>query len=125
MRREGDGCFARPWRSIYTICHNDQESRCGPGKIELLEQIASFGSISAGARQMGMSYKHAWDLVEEMNRIFGKPVVTAQTGGKRGGGAQLTPVGLAVVSRFRAIERAATAAAAQHMVALQGEIDAA
>jgi molybdate transport system regulatory protein len=103
----------------------DPEGRIGPGKIELLEQIASFGSISAGARQMEMSYKHAWDLVEEMNRIFGKPVVTAQTGGKRGGGAQLTAVGLAVVSRFRAIERAATAAAEQHMVALQGEIDAA
>jgi molybdate transport system regulatory protein len=102
----------------------DPDGRIGPGKIELLEQIASFGSISAGARQMNMSYKHAWDLVEEMNRIFGKPVVSAQTGGKQGGGAQLTPVGLAVVSRFRAIERAAAAAAAQHMVALQEEIEA-
>ena len=64
----------------------DPQGRIGPGKIELLEQIAAFGSISAGARRMEMSYKHAWDLVEEMNRIFGKPVVAAQTGGKRGGG---------------------------------------
>jgi molybdate transport system regulatory protein len=103
----------------------DPEGRIGPGKIELLEQIATFGSISAGARSMKMSYKHAWDLVEEMNRIFGKPVVAAQTGGKRGGGAQLTGIGLAVVSRFRAIERAASAAAEQHIVALQAEIDAA
>ncbi|MBL8582957.1 MAG: winged helix-turn-helix domain-containing protein [Rhizobiaceae bacterium] len=103
----------------------DPDGRIGPGKIELLEQIAAFGSISAGARQMNMSYKHAWDLVEEMNRLFGKPVVAAQTGGKHGGGAQLTPIGLAVVSRFRAIERAATAAAAQHMAALQAEIEAA
>jgi molybdate transport system regulatory protein len=102
----------------------DPDGRIGPGKIELLEQIAAFGSISAGARQMNMSYKHAWDLVEEMNRLFGKPVVAAQTGGKRGGGAQLTAVGLAVVGRFRAIERAATAAAAQHMAALQAEIAA-
>jgi len=102
----------------------DPDGRIGPGKIELLEQIASFGSISAGARQMNMSYKRAWDLVEEMNVIFGKPVVAAQTGGKRGGGAQLTSVGLAVVTRFRAIERAATAAAEQHMVALQAEIAA-
>ena len=103
----------------------DPDGRIGPGKIELLEQIAAFGSISAGARQMNMSYKRAWDLVEEMNHIFGKPVVAAQTGGRRGGGAELTPVGLAVVSRFRAIERAATSAAAPHMSALQAEIDAA
>lgn len=100
----------------------DPGGRIGPGKIELLEQIAAFGSISAGARQMKMSYKHAWDLVEEMNKLFGKPVVAAQTGGKRGGGAQLTPVGLAIVSRFRAIERAAASAAEQHLAALQAEI---
>lgn len=102
----------------------DPEGRVGPGKIELLEHIASFGSISAAARQMEMSYKHAWDLVEELNALFGKPVVTAQTGGRKGGGAQLTSVGLAVVSRFRAIERAAHAAADVHMKALQAEIDA-
>jgi molybdate transport system regulatory protein len=103
----------------------DPDGKIGPGKIDLLENIAAFGSISAGARQMDMSYKHAWDLVDEMNRIFGKPVVAAQTGGKRGGGAELTPVGLAVVSRFRAIERAAEAAAGQHIAALQADIDAA
>ena len=45
---------------------------------------------------MNMSYKRAWDLVEEMNKLFGKPVVSAQTGGKHGGGAQLTAVGLTV-----------------------------
>ena len=99
--------------------------RIGPGKIELLEHIAAFGSISAAARKMDMSYKHAWDLVEDMNRLFGKPVIAAQTGGKKGGGAQLTPVGLAVVARFRAIERAAVDAAGQHIAALQAEIDAA
>lgn len=102
----------------------DPEGRIGPGKIELLEQIAAFGSISAGARQMNMSYKHAWDLIEEMNTIFGKPVLSAQKGGRSGGGAQLTPTGLALVTRFRAIERAATAAAEQHMAALQAEISA-
>src|SRR5690606_20500385 len=102
----------------------DPEGRIGPGKIELLEQIAAFGSISAAARRMDMSYKRAWDLVEEMNRLFGKPLVSAQTGGRRGGGTQLTPVGLAVVSRFRAIERAATAVAEQHIKALQDEIAA-
>lgn len=102
----------------------DPEGRIGPGKIELLEQIAAFGSISAAARGMDMSYKRAWDLVEEMNRLFGKPLVAAQTGGKHGGGAQLTPAGLAVVSRFRAIERAAAAAAESQLAALQAEIEA-
>ena len=102
----------------------DPQGRIGPGKIELLEQIAAFGSISAGARRMEMSYKHAWDLVEEMNQIFGKPVVAAQTGGKRGGGATLTPVGQALIARFRAIEKAAAKAASADMKALQAEIEA-
>jgi molybdate transport system regulatory protein len=102
----------------------DPSGRIGPGKIELLEQIAAFGSISAAARGMKMSYKHAWDLVEEMNAVFGKPLVAAKAGGRRGGGAELTAVGLAVVSRFRAIERAAIAAAEGQIAALQAEIDA-
>lgn len=100
----------------------DPEGRIGPGKIALLEQIAAHGSISAGARQMSMSYKRAWDLVEEMNRLFGKPVVSARPGGRHGGGAELTTVGRAVVRRFRAIERAAAKAASQHIAALQAEI---
>jgi molybdate transport system regulatory protein len=103
----------------------DPEGRIGPGKIELLEQVATCGSISAAARGMEMSYKHAWDLIEEMNALFGKPVVAAQTGGKHGGGAQLTPLGQSVVSRYRAIEQAATSAAEGHIKALQAEIEAA
>jgi molybdate transport system regulatory protein len=103
----------------------DPGGRIGPGKVELLEQIAAFGSISAAARRMDMSYKHAWDLIDEMNRLFGKPLVSGKTGGKRGGGAQLTETGLAVIARFRAIERAATDAAAQHIAALQADIGAA
>lgn len=97
--------------------------RIGPGKIELLEHIASLGSISAGARQMEMSYKRAWDLVEEMNRMFDQPVIAAQKGGRHGGGAQLTPTGLALVGRFRAIERAALLTAEPHLQALQGQIE--
>lgn len=103
----------------------DPEGRIGPGKIDLLEQIAAFGSISAAARAMNMSYKRAWDLVEEMNLLFGKPLVEAQTGGRHGGGARLTPLGLSVVTRFRAIERAASAAAEMQLAALQAEIEAA
>jgi molybdate transport system regulatory protein len=101
----------------------DPEGRIGPGKIELLEQIASFGSISAAARAMDMSYKRAWDLVDEMNALFGRPVVAAQTGGRHGGGATLTAFGMTVVTRFRAIERAALAAAQPHLAVLQAELD--
>lgn len=100
----------------------DRQGHIGHGKVELLEHIAAFGSISAGARAMSMSYKRAWDLVEEMNRIFGKPLLDTQKGGSRGGGAQLTPTGLAVIARYRAIERAAAAVAAPHIEALVAEM---
>lgn len=98
--------------------------RIGPGKIELLEKIAAFGSISAAGRAMDMSYRRAWELVEDLNRTFETPVVSAQTGGKRGGGAVLTPFGLSLVTRYRAIENAATEAAATHLAALQRELAA-
>ena len=101
----------------------DPEGRIGPGKIALLEAIGAAGSISAGARALEMSYKRAWDLVDEMNLIFGKHVVAAKTGGRKGGGATLTPFGETLVSRFRAIEAAAHDAAREHMQALQAEIE--
>jgi molybdate transport system regulatory protein len=101
----------------------DSDGRIGPGKVELLEEIAAHGSISAGARAMHMSYKQAWTLVEDMNRLFRKPVVAARKGGQRGGGSELTPLGPAIVTRYRAIERAAEAAAAPHIAALRQEIE--
>ena len=73
--------------SISLRINLDPEGRLGPGKVDLLENIAAFGSISAAARGMDMSYKRAWDLVEEMNRLFPTPLVAAKTGGKKGGGA--------------------------------------
>jgi len=60
----------------------------GPGKAELLARIRDTGSIAAAGRQMGMSYKRAWMLVEEMNTAFRQPVVTSSRGGANGGGAQ-------------------------------------
>lgn len=94
------------------------DRRVGPGKIELLEQIAELGSISAGGRAMSMSYRRAWELIEELNTIFGKPVVHSRSGGKRGGGATLTPFGRSLITRYRAMERAASAASAPHLAAL-------
>lgn len=98
------------------------DHRIGPGKIALLEQIAALGSISAGGRAMDMSYRRAWELIEELNTIFGKPVVESRSGGKKGGGATLTPLGLSLISRYRAMERAAEAATAPHLAALADEI---
>lgn len=101
------------------------DQRIGPGKIQLLEQIAALGSIAAGGRALGMSYRRAWELIDELNGIFGRPVVTPKSGGKQGGGAALTPLGLALITRYRAIERAASGAAAAQMEALRQELSTA
>ncbi|WDS37533.1 LysR family transcriptional regulator [Pseudoxanthomonas sp.] len=84
----------------------------GPGKAELLERVQDTGSISAAGRQMGMSYKRAWDLVDAMNRVFDEPVVLASKGGSGGGGAVLTPFGTRVLARYRRIEQTCAEAAA-------------
>ena len=91
----------------------------GPGKAELLAQIAEQGSISAAGRHMGMSYKRAWMLVEEMNAAFRAPLVSSARGGAGGGGAQLTAEGAEVLRRYHAVIHAATAAAAEDLSALE------
>lgn len=90
----------------------------GPGKIAMLEAIAQTGSISAAARQMGMSYKRAWTLIEEVNRGFRTPAVAKVAGGTHGGGASLTPVGQTLVREYRAMEDAARLASAAHIAAI-------
>jgi molybdate transport system regulatory protein len=83
-------------------------ARIGPGKVTLLESIRDTGSISAAAREMGMSYKRAWVLLDSINQAFTEPVVTAAPGGA-GGGATLTPFGAEVLERYnRILDRAAT-----------------
>jgi molybdate transport system regulatory protein len=84
----------------------------GPGKAELIENIGRTGSISAAAREMKMSYRRAWQLVESLNRTFRQPVITTATGGAHGGGARVTPYGKALVARLRAMEHKASAAIA-------------
>jgi molybdate transport system regulatory protein len=91
----------------------------GPGKVQLLEAVREHGSISAAARSMGMAYRHAWELVDDLNRGFGRPVLAAAPGGRRGGGARLTPFGEEVVSRFRDMEASAGQAVARHLRALE------
>ena len=98
------------------------DARIGPGKIQLLENIEACGSISAAARAMDMSYKRAWDLVDEINRICRQAAVKRQTGGRNGGGAMLTPFGVSLVARYRKIEREATSAAHKELEALRSDI---
>jgi molybdate transport system regulatory protein len=92
--------------------------RIGPGKVALLEAIAREGSISAAGRALRMSYRRAWELVENLNTGLGAPVVTTSAGGSKGGGTSLTPVGIAVVEHYRAIEAEAAAAAQRHVAAI-------
>ena len=98
------------------------KGRIGPGKIRLLENINSCGSISAAGRAMKMSYKRAWDLVDEINRICRRPAVERQAGGRNGGGAMLTPFGMSLVERYRKIERSAESAARKELQALRADI---
>ena len=92
----------------------------GPGKADLLDGIRDAGSIAAAGRAMGMSYKRAWSLVEEMNAAFRAPLVARTRGGSRGGGARLTETGEAVLAHYRALERIAAEAGAAEIAALRG-----
>jgi molybdate transport system regulatory protein len=87
----------------------------GPGKADLLEAIGRSGSISAAAREMGMSYRRAWMLVDVLNASFAKPLVSTATGGQKGGGAQLTDFGVEVLRRYRAMEAKAAASIEQDL----------
>ncbi len=91
----------------------------GPGKADLLAAIAAEGSISAAARTMGMSYRRAWLLVDELNRVFVGPVVVSETGGRRGGGAVLTALGQDILRRYRAMEQRAAASVADDIRAFR------
>ena len=98
------------------------ERALGPGKIRLLEAIGKTGSISRAGRALGMSYRRAWLLIDDMNRTFRTAVVATQPGGVKGGGAALTPFGLELIENYRAIEAQATAAARPHLRALKNSL---
>jgi molybdate transport system regulatory protein len=90
----------------------------GPGKADLLEHIAETGSISAAARKMRMSYKRAWQLVDEMNRMFAQPLIEAAPGGAHGGGATLTALGARIAAAFRSIQEKVPVAARRELALL-------
>ncbi len=98
--------------------YRDEGIAIGPGKVAVLEAIAATGSISAAARNLGMSYRRAWLLVDELNRALKQPAVVAGAGGRQGGGASLTPLGEELVRRYRAIEETARHAAAADLAGI-------
>src|SRR5215831_8856123 len=91
----------------------------GPGKIRLLEAIRDTGSITQAGISLGMSYRRAWLLVDDMNNCFREPVVSAQVGGTHGGGAALTAFGALLIDQYRAIEAEAHAATSSRLSQLE------
>jgi len=91
----------------------------GPGRADLLELIQTHGSIAAAGRQMGMSYKRAWALVEAMNGTFAQTLVSAVKGGAGGGGAKLTELGIEVLAAYRTLESNCREASAAPLAMLQ------
>lgn len=79
----------------------------GPGKARLLELVDETGSIRRAAADMGMSYRRAWLLLQDIEAVMGAPAVQTRTGGARGGGAALSARGRTMLERYRAIERRA------------------
>lgn len=90
----------------------------GPGKADLLERIDRCGSIAAAGREMGMSYKRAWELIGTLNAMFRAPLVESTRGGPGGGGAVLTELGHEVLALYRAFQTEAAAGGAKRIEAL-------
>ena len=76
----------------------------GPGRIELLEGVQRTGSLSQAARDMRMSYRRAWLLMQSLNESLSSPASVAARGGRRGGGATVTPTGRALIQAYRRTE---------------------
>jgi molybdate transport system regulatory protein len=94
----------------------------GPGRADLLALIDSHSSIAAAGRQMGMSYKRAWALVDSLNTIFASPLVEAAKGGAGGGGAKLTPLGVALLSAYRRLEQECAGVSAAPLAQMQAAL---
>ena len=93
--------------------------RIGPGKIALLEAIHKTGSITAAARSINMSYRRAWLLLDELNKLLNEPAVTTAVGSANGGSATLTPIGQKTIQLYHAIEMRTRAAACSEFQAFR------
>ena len=97
-----------------------EDEMIGPGKADLLERIDRCGSIAAAGREMGMSYKRAWELIGTLNAMFRSPLVESTRGGPGGGGAVLTELGREVLGQYRAFEADAAAGGSERLAVLHG-----
>lgn len=97
-REEGYHCQGRIW------LNGPEGTFLAYGRVVLLERIQQFGSISQAAKSMGMSYKHAWDLVDSINRQADQPLVSKASGGKGGGGTTLTERGRQAIAAYWALD---------------------
>jgi len=82
----------------------DAATAVGRGRIRLLQAVAREGSIAAGAKAVGLTYKAAWDALEAMSNLFGQPLLNTRKGGAAGGGAWLTPAGITVIEAYGRLE---------------------
>ena len=80
---------------------SENERFFGPGRLQLLENIEKTGSISKAAKEMGMSYKKAWEMIHSMNSQTLKPLVETHTGGEKGGGTIVTDEGKLLMAAFK------------------------
>jgi molybdate transport system regulatory protein len=99
-----------------------EHSSLGPGKVRLLEAIRDSGSLSPAARDIEMSYRRAWLLVESLKQSFREPVTVASTGGKDGGGMLVTEFGDALIKSYRELERDFETLAARRLHAINATV---
>jgi molybdate transport system regulatory protein len=100
----------------------DTDHAIGPGKVALLEKMHEAGSLSQAARDLHMSYRRAWQLLDNLNRSFRTPLVKTSVGGAGGGGAELTDLGQAVITAYRKFEQKINTQAASHFEAVARKV---
>jgi len=98
------GAYSERIRARLWVVGADEQNYLGVGKVRLMELIDELGSISQAAKSLGMSYKRAWSLVEELNRIGASPFVSKEVGGAGGGHAELTDAGREAIREYRQLE---------------------
>jgi len=118
-RQPPSATVATSWPRVRIRVDFSERCAVGPGKVALLEAIARVGSLSLAARELGMSYRRAWDLLADLNRSFESPLATTTVGGMQGGGARLTTQGRKLIREFRTLELATRRIAARQMRAFR------